>query len=636
MYVVATAGHVDHGKSTLVRALTGMEPDRLAEEQRRGLTIDLGFAWTTLPSGREVAFVDVPGHERFLGNMLAGVGPAPVVCFVVAADQGWQAQSSDHRDAIVALGIEHGLVAITRADLASPQQLAGTEAQIRAQLAGTPLEDAPVVVVSAAKDLDQGAREPDRDLRDPGVRRDDEECRDPDAPPTAGLDEFIARLDEVLATTPAPDPDARVRLWVDRSFSIKGSGTVVTGSLTAGTLHNDDRLELVGESGRRPVRVRGLHSRNTAVPSVTPHARAAVNLRDLAADTVHRGDALLTPDSWPVVDAVDVRRRTGAGFVDGPRQLVVHVGTAAVQARVRPFGDDHARLTLDHALPLQVGDRLVLRNPGGHSVYAGVLVLDVDPPTLRRRGDGARWAAQLEARPATGDPGAEVARRGAMRPEQLRRFGIGGLEMPPGNVDEMQQHGTWWVHRPALQEWARQLQQAVGRKLRDEPLAPGLSEGAAVDLLRRLDLPLPDAALLPLVVRTAGLESQQGALRPPGRATDLGEAEASVVQLERRLREHPFAAPEADELAALRLGPRQLAAAERAGRLLRLGGGVILLPQGPALAMRRLAALDQPFTTSEARQALDTTRRVAIPLLELLDSRGWTRRVDSTRRTIVR
>ena len=639
MYVVATAGHVDHGKSTLVRALTGMEPDRLAEEQRRGLTIDLGFAWTTLPSGREVAFVDVPGHERFLGNRRAGVGPAPVVCFVVAADQGWQAQSSDHRDAVVALGIEHGLVAITRTDLATPQQLADTETQIRAQLAGTSLAQAPIVAVSAAGRPDPrhpaaprhaGASRHAAAPRHPGERRDLE------THPRAGLDEFLARLDDVLATTPAPDPEARVRLWVDRSFSIKGAGTVVTGSLTAGTLRHDDRLELVGQDGRRPVRVRGLHSRNAAMTTVTPHARAAVNLREIAADAVHRGDALVTPGAWPIVDSIDVRRTRGDSFADGPRELIVHIGTAAVTARVRPFGDDHARLTLDHALPLQFGDRLVLRSPGGRSVFAGALVLDVDPPVLRRRGDGARWTAQLEARPATGDPGAEVARRGAMRPDQLRRLGLRGLELPPEGVDEVQQHGLWWLHRPALQEWTRRLRQAVARKLRDEPLAPGLSEGAAVDLLQLLDPPLPDAALLPLLVRTAGLESHRGVLRPPGRAADLGDAEPAVAQLERRLREHPFAAPEAEELAALRLGTRQLAAAERAGRLLRLSGGVILLPQAPALAMRRLAALDQPFTTSEARQALDTTRRVAIPLLELLDARGWTRRVDPTRRTIVR
>lgn len=203
MYVVATAGHVDHGKSTLVRALTGMEPDRWEEERKRGLTIDLGFAWTTLPSGRELAFVDVPGHERFLANMLAGVGPAPIVCFVIAADKGWQAQSSDHRDAITALGIDRGLVVITRADLA-PDTLAETEAQVRAELQGTPLAEAPIVTVSATTG--------------------------------EGMDDLVATLDAVTAAAPAPDADARVRLWIDRAFSITGAGTVVTGTLTAGTL----------------------------------------------------------------------------------------------------------------------------------------------------------------------------------------------------------------------------------------------------------------------------------------------------------------------------------------------------------------------------------------------------------------
>ena len=601
MYVVATAGHVDHGKSTLVRALTGIEPDRLAEEQRRGLTIDLGFAWTTLPSGREVAFVDVPGHERFLGNMLAGVGPAPVVCFVVAADQGWQAQSSDHLDAVAALGIEHGLVVITRTDLATPEQVAATQAQVDARLGATPLAGAPVVGVSATRGTGWAA--------------------------------FVQALDDVLAAVPEPDPGARVRLWVDRSFSIRGAGTVVTGTLTAGTLRRDDRLDLLGAKGHRAVRVRGLQSRNAAAGTVTPHARAAVNLREIAAEAVHRGDALITPGAWPLTALIDVRRTTGQGFRGAPQQVLVHVGTAAVPARVRPFGDDHARLTLDHALPLQMGDRLMVRSPGGNAIWAGAVVLDVDPPALVRRGAGARRKAELEARPAAGDAAAEVARRGAMPPDQLWRLGLAQVDAPPEGVHSI---GAWWVDGAALQTWALTLRQAVERALRADPLTPGLSEGAAVEELRHADPALPDAALLPTVVDAAGLEAVRGALRPPGREADLGEAEAAVARLEQRLSAHPFAAPEAEDLTALRLGPRELAAAERAGRLLRLAGGVVVLPKTPALAMRQLAALPQPFTTSEARHALNTTRRVAIPLLELLDARGWTRRLDGTRRAVVR
>ncbi|WP_396658485.1 SelB C-terminal domain-containing protein [Microbacterium sp.] len=604
MHVIATAGHVDHGKSTLVRTLTGMEPDRLAEEKRRGLTIDLGFVWTTLPSGRGVAFVDVPGHERFLGNMLAGVGPSPAVCFVVAADQGWQAQSSDHRDAIAALGIEHGIVVITRADLASPRQRADTAAQTRGRLAGTPLAHAPIVTVSASE--------------------------------RTGLEELVRRLDEMLSRMAPPDPAARVRLWIDRSFTLRGTGTVVTGSLTAGTLRRGDQVELVSADGPRAVSIRGLHSRNTAVEIATPEARVAVNVREIPADAIHRGDALVTPDAWPLVQTADVRRTMGDSFRDAPQQFVAHVGTAAIPARLRPFGDDHARLSLARGVPLEVRDRLVLRSPGGRSVFAGALVLDVDPPPLRRRGDGARREAELTGRPASGDPAAEVARRGAVRPEQLRRFGIRPLDTVPDGVASVHRGGTWWVHPPALHEWARALRAAVERKLRDDPLAPGLTEGAADGILRQAAPPLPDPVLLPLVVDAARLEAHRGVLRPPGHGTDLGEAEAGVAHLEQRLRAHPFAAPEAGDLAALRLGTRELAAAERAGRLLRLDAGVVLLPQAPALAMRHLAALPQPFTTSQARQALDTTRRVAIPLLEHLDARGWTRRVDTLHRTVAR
>ena len=213
MHVVATAGHVDHGKSTLVRALTGIEPDRWDEEKQRGLTIDLGFAWTELPSGTHVAFVDVPGHERFLGNMLAGVGPAPVVCFVVAADEGWQEQSGDHRDAVAALGITHGLIVVTKADRA-PERVDAVISRARSELAGTGLAEAPAVVVSAQRGT--------------------------------GLEAFRDALDAVLRDVPEPGPTARVRLWIDRAFTISGAGTVVTGTLTAGTLRTGDRMVLRG------------------------------------------------------------------------------------------------------------------------------------------------------------------------------------------------------------------------------------------------------------------------------------------------------------------------------------------------------------------------------------------------------
>jgi selenocysteine-specific elongation factor len=598
MQVVATAGHVDHGKSTLIRALTGIEPDRLAEEKRRGLTIDLGFAWTTLPSGQEVSFVDVPGHERFLGNMLAGIGPAPIVCFVIAADEGWQAQSSDHRDAIAALGIDQGLVVVTRADLA-PERVPEVIAQARAELAGTGLAAAPALAVSAVAG--------------------------------EGMEALRAQLDALVTAARRPAEDARVRLWIDRAFTVSGAGTVVTGTLAAGTLRREDRLVLSGAHAAADggeIRVRSLQSRGEQLERLGPVSRAAVNLRGVDAEHVGRGDVLLTPGAWHLTASLDVRRTTGAGFEDAPAELVAHVGTAAVTARVRPFGEDHARLTLDRELPLAVGDALVLRGSGSRSVRSGVRILDVDPPELTRRGDGTRRRDALAAMPVGGDLALEVARRGAMPEETLRRYWI---EVPSALPEGIARHGAHLVDAEAMRRWCERLTALVTAARRTDPLSAGVPLKAAVDALD-----LPGSGLLDAVVRAAGLEQHGGRVRDPRDAAGLGAAEAGIAQLEQRLAGFPFRAPEAEELAALGLGARELAAAAAQGRVLRLPDEVVLLPSAPALAMRELARLPQPFTTSQARQALDTTRRIAIPLLEHLDTRGWTRRVDAGHREVVR
>lgn len=592
--VIATAGHVDHGKSTLVRALTGIEPDRLAEERRRGLTIELGFAWTALPSGREVTFVDVPGHERFLGTMLAGLGPAPIVCFVVAADEGWQAQSGDHRDALAALGIDQGLLVITRIDLA-PDRVEQVIAQARAELAGTGLADAPALAVSAVTG--------------------------------EGMDALRTAFDDAVAAAREPSSVQRVRLWVDRSFSISGAGTVVTGTLAAGALERETRLELRGAEHSGEVQVRGLQSRGGPVERLEPVSRAAVNLRGVGTEQVGRGDALLTPGAWHLSGMLDVRRTTGAPFDDAPAEVMVHLGTAAVPARLRPFGQDHARLTLARPLPVSVGDPLVLRDGGSRAVRGGALVLDVDPPVLDRRGAGTRRRAELKALPVGGDAAHEVSRRGAVREEFLRRCGIAVPQPLPQTV---RRHGDWLVGGAAMTDWAVRLRALVGEDRRRDALSPGVPGKAAADALA-----LPDLALLRAVVESAGLVWADGRVSEAGEA-GLGAAEEGISALEDRLRAEPFHAPEAEDLTALALGPRELAAAAAQERVLRLDGGVILLPAAPALAMRELAQLPQPFTTSEARQALGTSRRVAIPLLEHLDSRGWTRRVDAGHRQIVR
>lgn len=605
MHVVATAGHVDHGKSALVRALTDMDPDRWAEEKRRGLTIDLGFVWTTLPTGTDLAFVDVPGHEKFLGNMLAGVGPAPVVIFVVAADEGWQEQSTDHRDAVRALDIRHGLIALTRADRADATRRAEVTAQVRHELAGTALADAPLVEVSAHTG--------------------------------EGIAQMRQVLDEVLAQVPAPDPQARVRVWIDRAFSVKGAGTVVTGTLSAGTLRVGDKLELASPDDTRAVEVRGLHSENTAHQVLEPTSRVAVNLRGISADAIHRGHSLLSSGAWELVEQIDARRTFGQDFYELPQNIVVHIGTAGLEAHVRPLSADYARLSLAHPLPLQLLDRFVVRSPGGRHVSAGVQVIDVYPPELHRRGAARRRAEELElladaspsatSIPAASpspftDPTAYVQRVGYVPVGKLQRagFAVGDPAAPPQGIIAFRQ---WWIAAREITRWKNQLLVALGKHAQENPLAAGMPRKAAMDALD-----LQEDALLGIAVAAAKVEQVDGVLRVPGHKVDLGAAEASVAKLEAWLADDPFAAPEADELQELRLGAKQLAAAENAGRLLRLGQGIIVLPSAPQEAKKRIAQLEQPFTLSAARKALSTTRRVAIPLLEYLDEQGITRRLD--------
>jgi len=589
VYVVATAGHVDHGKSTLVRALTEMDPDRWEEEKRRGLTIDLGFAWTTLPSGADVAFVDVPGHEKFLGNMLAGVGPAPVVLFVVAADEGWQAQSTDHRDALRALGVEHGIIALTRSDRATVDRTA----EIRTQLAGTPLADAPIIPVSA--------------------------------PTGDGIAALRQALDEVLAAVPVPDAQAPVRLWVDRAFSVKGAGTVVTGTLAAGTLRVGDSLKVATAGGERDVEIRGLHSENRAQDSLGPVTRAAVNLRGADAADIHRGDVLLTPGAWRLVEHLDVRRTFGADLDGLPDNLVVHTGTAGVEAHLRPLSADFARISLAHPLPLRLLDRFVVRSPGGRHVVAGVEAVALRPPELNRRGAARRRAEELSAQGSFRDPASYLRRVGFARVDDLARDGFTTAAPPHGIIA----FRDWWIAASQVTRWKHTLTDALHAHTAAHPLAPGMPRKAAMDALG-----LQEEGLLGLAIAAAKVESSEGVLRLPGQRADLGAAERGVAAIEERLKAEPFVAPEADDLTELGLGPKELAAAERAGRLLRLKQGIVLLPSAPEEARRRLAGLEQPFTLSAARQALGTTRRVAIPLLEYLDAQRITRRGDGGQRTL--
>lgn len=588
MRVIATAGHVDHGKSALVRALTGMEPDRWAEERRRGLTLDLGFAWTGLPGAGQLAFVDVPGHERLVGNMLAGVGPVPAVLFVVAADQGWQPQSEEHLAVLDALGVRHGVLAVSRADLADPEP-ARREAVDR--IAATSLGTLPAVPVSSVTGT--------------------------------GLDRLRAALADLAAALPPPDREADVRLWVDRSFAVRGRGTVVTGTLGAGTLRTGDRLAL---TDGRTLRVRGLQTLRQDRPEVAAVARVAVNLHGREAAGLRRGDPLLTPGRWPATTVADVRLRAAAAAPDArdlPRALTLHAGAAAVPVTVRPLGPDTVRLTLARPLPLRAGDTALLRDPGRHRPPAGLTVLDVRPPELRRRGAAAARAAELAGMTGTPDGAAELRRRGLVRRAELIAMGVRPAAGPVA--------GDWLADPGHWAELRRLLAGAVRRHAAEHPMEPGLPLEAARKLLR-----LPDRALVAALAAAPGpaLHHRGGRLyaaHAPGPELPPPVRRA-VAELRRQLALAPFRAPEADRLAGLGLDRAALAAAVRRGELLRIADGIVLLPGADAAAARELAGLEQPFTVSEARRALDTTRRVAVPLLELLDRRGWTVRADDARR----
>ena len=298
-------------------------------------------------------------------------------------------------------------------------------------------------------------------------------------------------------------------------------------------------------------------------------------------------------------------------------------------ARLRCFDAGHARITFDWPLPLIVGDRLLLRDPARHRVLGGVGVLDPDPPPLLRRGDGSRRGLALAAMAAEGDALLKVVARGAVEVAALRRIGLADSDgAPPAGVRELD---GWWLHLGAYEGWRRQLRALVEADDQRDQLTPGVSQGAVGDALGN-----PAAHFIDQLVADAGLELHDGHVRLPRLRAHLGRAEAGVAELEAWLAANPFLAPKADELAALGLGVRELAAAERCRRLLRLGGGVVLLPSAPTLATQVLARLPQPFTTSQARQALGTSRRVAIPLLEYLDGRGRTRRIDDEHREVVR
>ena len=356
MHVIATAGHVDHGKSTLVRALTGTDPDRLAEEKERGLTIDLGFAFTTLSSGRKVSFIDVPGHIRFIKNMLAGVGAVDACIFVVAATEGWKPQSEEHLRILQLLGISHGVIALTQIGLVDDELAELAHMDVEEKTEGSFLEGAPVVAVDS---LDG-----------------------------TGIDELREALDALTEAAPTATNTKRPRLWIDRSFAATGAGSVVTGTLTGGRLRVDDELVLV--PGENRARIRAIQTQGEPRTKIDPGHRVALNLANVDHEVLGRGVALISSDQWHRTTKFDadisvlanldheVSRRGAFSLYIGSGEWPVNIRVLGPN-RLAPGSEGQVRVFLPEELPLLPGDRFILRESGRDETIGGGQVLDVDP-----------------------------------------------------------------------------------------------------------------------------------------------------------------------------------------------------------------------------------------------------------------
>lgn len=356
--ILGTAGHVDHGKTALVKALTGVDTDRLAEERRRGLTIELGFAPLTLPGGTMVSIVDVPGHEKFVPTMLSGCAGMDLVVLAVAADQGPMPQTREHLAILSLLGLKGGVIALTRADLGVKP---GVEEQVRALVKGTFLESAPIIPTSVVTG--------------------------------EGLDELKRALAELVQKTPERSDRGDYRLHVDRVFSVAGSGTVVTGTLTGGPLRRGDRVRLW--PGDRTARVRGLRSHGVDVEELPPGSRAAVNLAGVDRGEVSRGDTLAPADSLTLTQRLDVELRVlpqALYAVKNNSTLHLHHGGRALMCRCILLGRDRlepgeagfAQLRLDQPLAARAGDRFVVRFFSPVVTVGGGVALDLEPPAKGR------------------------------------------------------------------------------------------------------------------------------------------------------------------------------------------------------------------------------------------------------------
>jgi len=595
--VVGTAGHIDHGKSAIVRALTGIDPDRLKEEQQRGITIDLGFAHLVV-GDVTIALVDVPGHERFVRNMLAGAGAIDAVLLVVAANEAVKPQTREHFDICRLLGITRGVIALSKADLVDDDTLALAALEIRELVAGSFLEHAPLIPVSA--------------------------------PTSRGLDELRAALAALADGTPRLGRDSVVRLDVDRAFTRKGFGTVVTGTLVSGETAVGAELSLL-PAGQR-VRVRGLHMHGAAVTQARAPRRLAINLGAVEVADVPRGVTLATPDVLPVTRRVDAHVTVlpfARPLAHGARVRVHHgaaehiarVSIAAVRGNgpsdpwrsvapgdagviIAPGGEGFVRLRFTAPVVVTRGDRIVLRAPSPSATIGGAVVLDPEPPLagVRRRGTLERFQAIADDDEWLTRWLADAGESGLSEPDLVRRGGLGSaaarttfehLVAKAGAV----RVGTQIVHPAIADSLAR------ARAARVTPTTgPSGSDAADAPIAEALLRQLEQAGLTP--ADTGALAASTGVA-----------ADAAARVLARLARDRGVV-----RVDTLYFHPEVLA---------RLKNEVQALAKSAAPAK---AYVD--VATFKARYGL--TRKFAIPLLEWLDRERVTRRVGDKREVVAR
>jgi selenocysteine-specific elongation factor len=582
---VATAGHVDHGKSSLVRALTGTDPDRFPEEKARGLTIDLGFAFTQLPSGQQVGFVDVPGHVRFIKNMLAGVGAVDVVMLVVAANEGWMPQSEEHLRIVELLGVRHGIVCLTKADVVDDETLELARLELDDRLAGSALARAPVVVSDAVSGR--------------------------------GIDAVRSGLDAVLAEAPAPADRERPRLWVDRVFAARGAGTIVTGTLTGGALRVDDEVD-VGPRTRR-ARIRGIETAHRKLDVAEAGTRVALNLAGVEHRAVQRGDAVVRPGQWHATDVVDVALHPLAGGKFRPRAtLQCYIGSGEHGGRLRVLDADrhYGRVRLAEAVPLVPGDRLVLRDPGRGDTVGGAEVLDIVPEG-RARDAPARLALPLGPRLVAAHPWLPVNALGPWA-------GAGPAEAS-ALADDLTASGAavrvgdWLVDPGALTA----LRASAGERVRAHheraPLEPGVEVPALASALG-----VDPGRLRAALEGADDLVVERGFVRNEAHRPLVAESPEARKLLD-ALEAAPFSPPEPASVGA---EPGLVRSLAREGQVVELDGVVFAVTALDEARRRVWAALRErgTVTVADVRDLLGSTRKYVLPILKHLDAEGVTRR----------